>query len=82
MLEGLPQMDGGTAALILAGIGAIAGYSELRFKTATNTRDIEKLENRMEGIEKKHDALDTRVMEKLSNIERMVANLQGKLEKE
>lgn len=91
-LEGLPQVDSGIVALGLAGVALIAGYAELKFKTNSNGATIEKMEKmkiiddqkidkRFESIELKHETLDNRVMDKLSIIEKIVANIQGKLDK-
>lgn len=92
ILEGLPQVDAGIVGLGLAGVGFIAGYAELKFKTNSALESVREMKNqklvddlkndkRLEAIEEKHEALDNRVMDKLSNIEKIVANIQGKLDK-
>lgn len=92
MFPEMPQVDSGLVALLLAGVGFIAGYAELKFKSGNNSDRIDELkkqkliddvktENRFEMVEKKHYELDNRVMDKLSNIEKIVANIQGKLDK-
>lgn len=85
-------MDSGIVGLGIAIIGIIAGYSRLESRTGTNSRDIERnelarvemkkeLDSRLALMETKHHELDNRVMDKLSNIEKIVANIQGKLDK-
>lgn len=43
-------------------------------------KDAERVEEKIKLIEKRHFELDDRVMDKLSNIEKIVANIQGQLE--
>lgn len=92
MLEGMPQVDAGLVAVAVSVVGVIAGYAELKFKTGMNTDNIKeikkekllndnKVDSRFLIIEERHAALDTRVMDKLSNIEKIVANIQGQLNK-
>lgn len=80
---------------IVAGLVAIvlliAWFTRLEAMSKSNTRDIEldrirldkfeaKVWECIRDIQDKHAALDTRVMDKLSNIERLVAKIEGKLE--
>ncbi len=89
---GWPQVDSGFVALGIAVISFIAWLSRLEAKTGGNARDIEKqdraqeiyrreMDDRLHNIEKRHYELDNRVMDKLSNIERLVAKIEGTLSK-
>lgn len=93
MLDKLLENQEGIVSLLVAVATFIAGYSRLESKTGTNTRDIErnssdiddlaeKFESRLEQIERKHVELDNRVMEKLLNIERLVARIEGSLSRD
>lgn len=86
-------MDTDIVAFGVAVVGFITWLSRLESKGGSNERDIARLEKssiaeaakieaRFEMIEKKHYELDNRVMDKLSNIERLVAKIEGQLSKE
>lgn len=79
LIQGLPQVDSGIVALIIAVVGLIAWFTRLESKGGTNYRDIEKLEKRQDEHEKRLSELDNRLMDKLSNIERLVAKIEGQL---
>lgn len=75
----------GVIVLFIAGLGV---FFRLEAKVKTVERDLnrlyswrdEQLEARLKSIEDRHINLDNRVMEKLSDIEKMVARIEGKLE--
>jgi len=60
-------------------VSLVAWAVRLEAKTSTNTRDNWKLEKRLDRMELRHEELDSKVMEKLSKIETIVANIQGQL---
>jgi hypothetical protein len=76
---GWPQVDSGLVALGIAIVTFIAWLSRLESKTSMNSRDLLKLEGRINHADKKTEDLDTRVMDKLSRIEQIVATIQGQL---
>lgn len=80
--EGLPQIDSGLVSLGIALVGTIVWFTRLESKGAQNASDIEKGDKRHEALEHKVELLDNRMMEKLSNIEKILAKIEGKLEKE
>lgn len=75
----LPSLDSGIVAFGTSVIAFIAWLSRLESKGSSNSRDIERLQERQDLHENKMGELDLRVMEKLSRIEQMVAKIEGKL---
>lgn len=76
-----PQVNSGLVALVIALISFIGWLSRLESKTNSNGRDIEKQERRLDNHDGKISELDDRLMDKLSRIEQIVANIQGQLSK-
>lgn len=74
--------------IALAAMTAIMAYARLEVKVKVLERDFydfkswkdKALEVRLSNIEKNHSNLNLEVMEKLSNIEKMVAKIEVKLE--
>ena len=79
MFEGWPQVNEGWVVLGLAIVGHIAWLSRLESKNNTNQRDIDRLDKRQDTHESKLTELDNKVMDKLSNIEKLVAEIIGSL---
>lgn len=79
--EIMGNWDGIVVFLLSSAVGIIAAFVRAEAKNSANTRDIERLEKRQDLHENRLTELDTRLVEKLSNIERIVANIQGQLSK-
>lgn len=77
MIE-LQHLDGIIAA-ITAAVVAIAWLVRLEYLGKTNTRDIETLNLRVITLEAKHDALDSKVVDQLTEIKISLAKIEGKL---
>lgn len=74
-----PQINSGFVTLVIATIGFVVAYAKLDSRTSTNARDIDRLDQRQKEAERKHDQLDTRVMQKLEDIQKIVSNIQGQM---
>jgi hypothetical protein len=90
LIQGMPQLDSGVVVLALALISFIAWLSRLESKSGSNADNIKRLERESEletakvnariiVQEEKLQQLDNRVMDKLSNIEKIVAKIEGTL---
>lgn len=79
--EIMGNWDGIVVFLLSSAAAIIGAFVRAEAKNQANTRDIERLERRQDIHEAKVAELDTRLVEKLSNIERIVANIQGQLSK-
>lgn len=65
--------------LISLSVAGIAWLVRLEYLGKTNARDIEKLNLRVIAQEVKHEALDSRVMDQLTEIKISLAKIEGKL---
>ncbi len=63
----------------IALVGVIAWFTRLESLGIANRKELERQDRRQEGHEAKLEALDNRVMDKLSKIENIVANIQGRM---
>lgn len=66
-----------TAALLIM-VGAIVWLIRLEAKVLAMNDKGKELANQIAKVEEKHDALDNRIVEKLSFIERSLARLEGR----
>jgi hypothetical protein len=66
-------------SLIIFGIGGLVWLVRLEGKVLGASEKIKDLTAQVVNQEKKHDALDNRIMEKLSFIERSLAKIEGQL---
>lgn len=66
-------------SLIICGIGALVWLVRLEGRVLGVSEKMKDLTSQVTNQEKKHEALDNRIMEKLSFIERSLAKIEGQL---
>lgn len=73
------QWDGVLVFFLSSAVGIIVAFVRAEAKIKTLERDVERQDKRQDDHERKLGELDDKVFDKLSNIERIVANIQGQL---
>ena len=71
------------AEFVIAAIGSVVAgliwLVRLEAKSNSNQKDLERLEAHLDALVDKHEALESKIIEKLSSIENMVSKIQGRL---
>lgn len=65
--------------LILAGVGGIVWMIRLEGRINSIEQKSVELDKKIDKLEVKHEALDNKIVEKLSVIERSLAKIEGRL---
>ena len=65
--------------LVFAFIAGIVWLVRLEYMTKSNSKSIDELQTKVEVIEVRHQALDSKVMDQLTQIKISLAKIEGKL---